>query len=458
MRTYYFKKAYYLLQSNLLSIIYSLIVFCVFVAISEFVVSAERDKVAVQEKIAAAAYANALKTKVDRELNKLLFVSSGLSSYLTVYHDQLDPSKLQAILADLYTQTQHVRNLGVAVGYRLTYVYPPSLNQKAIGIDYRDLPMQWPQVKLAVERHQGVLAGPLDLVQGGSGLIYRYPVYIDNEFWGLLSTVIDADSFFKAAFKNLTDKKYQFSIRLNGTSNVFYGDPQLFKHRKALITVSNFPNTQWEWAILNSSEKTPELLQMIRVMGIVISLLLALMVFYLLKEHEKLAAQAMYDSLTGVANRRLMHFKITQTLAQAKRFNRLMAVMFIDIDYFKKVNDTYGHDFGDELLKVVATRLGSCIRNVDNLSRVGGDEFVIVIDELRQINDVNLIADKIMRRFEAPIMVDHQAVPLTLSIGIAICDLNQTETIKSLMKKADIALYEVKSRGRNGYTLYAASS
>ena len=85
----------------------------------------------------------------------------------------------------------------------------------------------------------------------------------------------------------------------------------------------------------------------------------------------------MQDSLTGVANRRLLDYRLPQTLAQAKRFKLNIAIMFIDIDYFKKLNDTYGHDVGDELLKVIARKLHACIRETDTLARIGGDEFVI---------------------------------------------------------------------------------
>src|SRR3990167_3093539 len=185
----------------------------VFALLFELLVRAESGKIEANRRSEAVSYGSMLRTQVDRELNALLFVSGGLASYLNVYHDELDPAKVQAILADLYARTKHVRNLGIAVGYRMTYLYPVESNEKAIGIDYRNLPRQWPQVAQAVASRQGVLAGPLDLVQGGKGLIYRYPVFIRDQYWGILSTVINTEPFLQAAFGNLNSADYDFSIR-----------------------------------------------------------------------------------------------------------------------------------------------------------------------------------------------------------------------------------------------------
>ncbi len=445
------------LKNNSASFAYAFLIFIIFASIFELLVSAEYEKAEARVTVEATDYANALKTKVDRELNALLFVSNGLSSYLTVYHQHLDSNKLSAILADLYVRTKHVRNLGVAVGYKLTYVYPVKSNEKSIGIDYRDITQQWPQVKQAVDSREGVLAGPLDLVQGGRGLIYRYPIFVDGQYWGLLSTVINTDSFFKAAFHNLTDDEFDFAIRVKGSSTVFYGNPSLFQNPKALISVSDLPNVQWEWAVLQKAEKTPELILITRLMSIAISLLLATLAYFFLSERKTLTSQAMQDSLTGLANRRLLDFRMAQTFAQSKRFNRLMAIMYIDIDHFKKLNDSYGHDVGDELLKIIAKKLNHCIRDVDILSRVGGDEFVIVLDELNHIDDANLIADKIMASFEKNITVMNKTIKVSVSIGIAGYQKNSEETLNSLMKKADIALYEAKASGRNIYKIYPES-
>ena len=430
----------------------------VFALLFELLVRAESGKIEANRRSEAVSYGSMLRTQVDRELNALLFVSGGLASYLNVYHAELDPAKVQAILADLYARTKHVRNLGISVGYRMTYLYPVKSNEKAIGIDYRNLPKQWPQVAQAVETRQGVLAGPLDLVQGGKALIYRYPVFIHDHYWGILSTVINTEPFLQAAFGNLNSSDYDFSIRSMGLSDqpgeTFYGKPALFADPHAHILQSEVPNGKWQWAILRKTEPALNVINIMRGMGLAISLMLAALVYFFVRERIQLAKYALYDSLTGLANRRLLQDRLKQAWAQASRFGRSMAVMYIDLDHFKQLNDTHGHDFGDELLKMVALQLASCIRNVDTLSRVGGDEFVIVLEEISQPQDAYVVAENILTRFQEPLQVARKTIELNLSVGIAIYQPGSADSVSDLLKQADSALYEVKRAGRNDFLVF----
>ncbi|MDP3609866.1 MAG: diguanylate cyclase [Methylophilus sp.] len=441
-------------KQNTAIISFTGIVLVLFLLIFEILISAESHKADAKLNIEAANYTAALKSKVDRELNALLFVSNGLSSYLTIYHRNLEQQKVQNLLADLYARTKNVRNLAVAVGYKITYMHPIKSNEKAIGIDYRQLPQQWPQVKAAIDSHQGVLVGPMDLVQGGKGLIYRYPVYINQAYWGLLSTVINSDAFFKSAFKELVNDEYAFAIRNKNTQEVFYGDPQLFNQAKVYLSTSDNTDVAWEWAVMQKTEKASHLILITRLMGIAIAVLIAALVYFFLRERKMLTALAMHDSLTGVANRRLLDIRLEQALAHAKRFNRNLALLFLDIDHFKQLNDTHGHDVGDALLKTIALRLKSSIRDIDTLSRISGDEFVIVLAELNDINAANSIASKIVHAFKDGVQVLGKRIDVSLSIGVAAYGRGSEESPQSLMKKADIALYQAKVAGRNQFKVY----
>lgn len=444
-------------KRNIVSVSYAIVTFLIFLLICEYLIEAQAAKAQAQQRIEANNYTSVLKSKVDRELNSLLFISGGLSSYLTVYHNNIEPDKVQAILADLYARSKHVRNLAVAVNFKLTYVFPIATNKQIIGLDYRDLPKQWPLVKKAVDSHEGVLAGPIDLVQGGKGLIYRYPIYIKNEYWGLLSTVIDTNQFLNASFTD-TNKLYEFAIRSldsNGLGDkAFYGDDKLFSNPDAYRTVSAVPNGKWEWAVLEKSEQDSAFPILVRLVGLIFSAFFGYTVYFFLKERNTLASHALYDSLTGLANRRLLHERMNQALLQSKRQDRHFAIMFIDIDHFKRINDTHGHDFGDELLKTVAIKLLGCIRDVDTLSRIGGDEFVIVIEQLMIKDDVNLVANKILASFVQPLSIMGTDISISLSIGIAIYSPSRPVYVKTLMKQADIALYDVKASGRNNYKIF----
>ncbi len=174
-----------------------------------------------------------------------------------------------------------------------------------------------------------------------------------------------------------------------------------------------------------------------------------------LKEAEQRAYQlAYFDSLTNLPNRRMLLDRLHHGLAQAKRFERALAIMFLDLDRFKLVNDTLGHDTGDKLLVEVAHRLAGCIRTGDTVARTGGDEFIIVLSEISQPADAATVADKILSAFTQPIELAGQRIDTSTSIGIAVYPVNGGDDAEALMKKADIAMYAAKNAGRNQYSVF----
>ncbi|HXE95668.1 MAG TPA: diguanylate cyclase [Dongiaceae bacterium] len=172
------------------------------------------------------------------------------------------------------------------------------------------------------------------------------------------------------------------------------------------------------------------------------------------RTQEQIYKMAYFDALTNLPNRRLLLDRLNQALAQAKRYKRSMALMFMDIDNFKRVNDTLGHDMGDELLKIVAGRLRACVREMDTVCRQGGDEFIIVLTEIAHSQVVAVIANKIIETISDPISLQENELHITTSIGIAVYPIDGTDDEKELMKKADTALYEAKNKGKNGFMFY----
>jgi len=157
---------------------------------------------------------------------------------------------------------------------------------------------------------------------------------------------------------------------------------------------------------------------------------------------------AHHDALTGLPNRRLMQDRLNQAIMQARRKQRHVAVLFIDLDRFKLVNDTLGHDTGDHILKDVARRLSACVREFDTVSREGGDEFVVVLPDLERPENARIVADKILREFARPVEIGAQEVHITPSIGISHYPNDATD-VNQLLKHADSAMYQAKDSGRN---------
>lgn len=161
-----------------------------------------------------------------------------------------------------------------------------------------------------------------------------------------------------------------------------------------------------------------------------------------------------YDSLTGLPNVPIFEFNVEKAIASAKRRNKILAILFIDVDNFKFINDTYGHLIGDRIIQMVSKILESTLRIDDFITRKGGDEFIILLNDLARKEDINYVLDKIIEHFEKPIEIENQKIPLTLSIGISIFP-DDGDTVKDLIQKADYVMYKSKKNNRNSYTFYS---
>ena len=169
---------------------------------------------------------------------------------------------------------------------------------------------------------------------------------------------------------------------------------------------------------------------------------------------EKLARElALRDTLTGFFNRRSLNDRLAHAIAVAGRQNDRLALLFLDLDRFKCVNDSLGHDKGDELLKQVATRLSGAVREADTLARFGGDEFVVLLENLHDRDDAAQVAIKICAALAHPFELGTSMVKVSASVGISLYPEDGTSA-GALMKNADLAMYEAKQRGRNGHEFY----
>jgi diguanylate cyclase (GGDEF)-like protein/PAS domain S-box-containing protein len=171
---------------------------------------------------------------------------------------------------------------------------------------------------------------------------------------------------------------------------------------------------------------------------------------------EELRYIATHDALTGVPNRALFNDRLTLALTQADRNKKKLAVMLLDLDYFKDVNDTMGHSTGDQLLRVVGNRLKELLRSGDTVARVGGDEFLLLLAEIASIKDANVIARKILEAFRKPFVLNDNEIMITTSIGVSIYPDDGADA-NTLTKHADVAMYRAKDKGRDNFQRYASS-
>jgi diguanylate cyclase (GGDEF)-like protein len=250
-----------------------------------------------------------------------------------------------------------------------------------------------------------------------------------------------------------------------GTSNVVFVDgtaPRGWQHTTINLhngwTVETYASASGEGMFANAGALG------LLVTGIAVSLLLGLLVFILgtsrsralalvSQKTDELRYQALHDPLTGLPNRLLITDRIEQLLARNRRSGTTAAAMYIDLDDFKNVNDTLGHAAGDQLLRAVAARLSGTLREVDTIGRIGGDEFVVLIDSGRLDTAPEFVAERLLEVMRQPFELDAAPMPLTVtvSVGIAVADRNSRS---ELLRDADVALYLAKSAGKNCFEVF----
>ncbi|MGR9044262.1 MAG: diguanylate cyclase domain-containing protein [Gammaproteobacteria bacterium] len=173
------------------------------------------------------------------------------------------------------------------------------------------------------------------------------------------------------------------------------------------------------------------------------------------KIEKKIMHMASHDHLTGLPNRSLFNDRLSNARNMAIRNREKLAVLFIDLDGFKAVNDTLGHKAGDLLLKEVARRLQACVRKSDTVARFGGDEFIVLLNSLHRLESVEVVAKKILSTIEQPMTLADNAATIGSSIGIAIFP-DHSEDTEKLVNYADDAMYLIKKSGKNTYSFYGA--
>ncbi|SHH79212.1 bifunctional diguanylate cyclase/phosphodiesterase [Ferrimonas marina] len=167
----------------------------------------------------------------------------------------------------------------------------------------------------------------------------------------------------------------------------------------------------------------------------------------------ELQRMAMMDALTGLPNRAMFHHELAKSLGSIGRTDEQIALMFLDLDEFKRVNDTLGHDIGDELLKTVANRLQKSVRSMDTVCRLGGDEFTVIVRGLEQESDIHRIIHQIFASLQQPLQLGRHTLIITTSIGVVFCD-NPMARPEELLKRADLAMYQAKQAGRSNYRVF----
>ena len=437
------------MSRHAVALLSALVVLALMLMASEVVLRSLLQDRASKRQLETLSYTITLRVRLERELSALLNLNNGLATYLVVRNSTMETREVQAILAEIYRNSHHVRNFGVAVGYRLMYVHPIEGNERAIGLYYPDFPAQWPLIQKITSTGQAALAGPVELAQGGRGMIYRMPIMLEGRYWGLLSTVIDSDSLFRLVQAEAADDHYEFAIRGRDGRGLeggpVWGALSLFDAPDILVQEMEVPGGRWAIAVRAvQADDTLALRWSLRGGGALAGLVVAAMLFLLIRNRSLMAQRAMYDDLTHLPNRRLFEDRALMAFSrQQRQAEQLCALLFLDLDDFKDINDLHGHKAGDAVLVVVAERAQAAVRQNDTVARWGGDEFIVLLENVTPAM-LSTIAQRLRSSIQEPI--DHQGCVLGVgvSIGVALYP-DDGHDLDQLLHAADGQMYNNKT-------------
>lgn len=428
--------------------------FCFMLFFSEYLFHLYFQNQRGMQKSEIFSKASALRLHIEREINTTLNLSTGLMLFVSTNPD-FPAGQFAAIARELRSKAPYLRNIALARNNVITHVYPLKGNEKALGVQYSDLPEQWNSVQRAIKLKNTVIAGPVNLKQGGRGFISRIPIFLPREegrYWGLASIVINIEEFYKACGLSENDPQVRYALRgrdgLGEKGEVFFGSPSLFTDEDAIILPISLPSGEWILAANPVAELTvassPRLI-ILRTFGIAVSLAVSALVYGLLSSYRRIQYLALHDPLTELANRRLFFEHVKQAISTAVRTNTKFTIFYLDLDNFKPINDSHGHKHGDHVLKEVAQRMSHGLRHSDITARIGGDEFILLMQDTKTSEKTMNLLRKIEQIVCQPFTLDNGVtVEIQASIGASIFPDDGT-TADELIRCADRKMYSIKS-------------
>jgi len=412
---------------------------------------------------------------IERHLSRTLSATYFLKSLLEINPEEM--THFDNYAANIIESLGGITNLQLAPNGIISNIYPLKGHEKALGHNLLVDDKHKEDAKLALSSKQLTLSGPFELIQGGMAIVGRNPVFLKGEdnaeqFWGFASVVIYLnDLLTTTGLDQLKDKGYYYQLSFNDNySKSNYDLSESHRNTEPLSSMIKqaikVPNGEWLLSmkpVVQTGQQVAITIQVL--LALSISALMAYFSYVLLKQPlilkrlvikktEELNKLAFYDPLTDLCNRRLFNDLLKRMVTRIQRDGNQFALLYLDIDEFKRINDTLGHEAGDELLKVVGLRLSNALRKSDTVARLGGDEFCIILPDINTSTNAARVAEKIKEAIRPPVKLGEHEVRITISIGITLAPgdgLDATE----LLKNADLAMYSAKEKNRDCYQFFS---
>lgn len=386
---------------------------------------------------------------------------AGFSAYIQTF-EQYDEKEMYTYIENLTkNNAEYIKNIGIIEDTTIKLLYPIEGNEKALGTDLSKIPDQVASALYVKEHLTYCFDGPKQLVQGGTGYFIRIPIMKDNTYWGMVSIVLKADKVQELFTEYVDECNLQVAIvnKSNG-SKLIFGDESILK-RDHLAFDSTFSGNNWTMYVVSSNDDSifGNYLLLLAIFGILVILFIVRLTYNFFCDTERirekndiLNSAVFRDRLTGIYNRGFLDIRIQEEMDQSNRYGTPLSIVYFDLDHFKKVNDTFGHGYGDAVLREISRMVSSHLRSSDVLARWGGEEFAILMP-CTSLLDATAAAEIIRAVIEG---IDHNYVgKVTASFGVA--EYFKDEYVGSWFKRVDQALYRSKEEGRNRVTAFEAS-
>lgn len=384
------------------------------------------------------------------QLERLVFTNKtlvqGFEAYILV-NPGLDEAAAYTYLDNLLSKNENqIRNIGVTQDTTIIWNYPKEGNTAAIGVDLAKIDSQKELVLKVKNEQVPIFQGPVDLVQGGTGFIIRLPIVReDSGYWGQISIVLKGDQMISEI------NRYADQAGLNVA--LFNHQNQELPFYETISAVDESPLTfdidpgfiDWKVAVSprDGWENNQPILAMAIFMAVLIAVGAGLLTFRALRINYQLRIMSSHDSLTGLYNRHYLSEYQTMVFAAAQRNNRQVGLMSMDLNSFKKINDTYGHNVGDQVLIETARILKQNVRINEAAFRLGGDEFLIIMPDIKERKELKQAKKRLINSFEGDFILMELSEKPTLSIGTSLYP-EDGEDIDALLQIADAEMYADK--------------
>jgi diguanylate cyclase (GGDEF)-like protein len=388
------------------------------------------------------------KSRVERLIFTNKTLVQGFEAYLLMNPD-LDEAEADIYMDKLLSKNDNqIRNIGVIQDTTIIWNYPKEGNAAAIGVDLSMVESQKDLILKVKNELEPVLQGPVDLVQGGTGFIIRLPIIRpETGYWGQISIVLNGDKIIEEINAYAADAGLKVAIFNDQNKRVpFYGAMSIVGAAPLDFDIDpDFIN----WQVVVSPKDGWQNNQLFFEGAILFAFLIAAgagqLTYRVLKTNDQLRIMSSHDSLTGLFNRHYLNEYQAMVLAAAKRSNRHVGFISMDLNHFKKINDTYGHNVGDLVLVETARVLKGCTRTNEAVFRLGGDEFLIIMPDIEDGTVLQQTRQRLIKSFKDDFHLVEYPCKIAVSIGTSVFP-EDGNNIDALLQIADEEMYADKKQ------------